>query len=179
MNADIDHILLTEEEISAKVDELAKQLNEKYRGKNVLCVCILKGSTIFFSDLTRKLDFPVQFDFMIASSYANSTVSSGVLNIKKDLEQSLDGKHVIVIEDILDTGNTLFHLKNELLSRNPESFAICCLLDKPSRRTIDISADYIGFTIPDEFVVGYGLDFDENYRQLPYIGVLKSECYEK
>lgn len=179
MNADIDHILLTEEEIHRKVEEMAQKLNEAYRGKEVLCVCILKGSTIFFSDLTRKLDFPVQFEFMIVSSYASGTVSQGVLNIKKDLDQPLEGKHIIVVEDILDTGNTLYHLKNELLARNPESFAICCLLDKPSRREVDISADYIGFEIPNEFVVGYGLDFDENYRQLPYIGVLKSECYEK
>ncbi len=179
MNADIDHILLTEEQIHDKVDELARELNEKYRGKEVLCICILKGSTIFFSDLTRKLDFPVQFDFMIASSYESGTVSQGVLNIKKDLEQPIEGKHIIIVEDILDTGNTLYHLKKELLARKPASFAICCLLDKPSRREIDISADYIGFNIPNEFVVGYGLDFDENYRQLPYIGVLKSECYEK
>ena len=179
MNTDIDHILLTEEQITKRVNELAQSLNKKYHGKNVLCICILKGSTIFFSDLIRKLNFPVQFDFMVVSSYANSTVSSGVLNIKKDLEQSVENKHIIVIEDILDTGNTLKHLKKELLSRNPASFAICCLLDKPSRRTAEITADYIGFTIPDKFVVGYGLDFNENYRHFPYIGVLKSECYEK
>lgn len=179
MHSNIDHVLLTEEQVNAKVEELAQLLNKEYAGKNVLCVCVLKGSVVFFSDLTRRLSFPVSFDFIIASSYADSTVSCGRLNIKKDLEESIEGRHVLIVEDILDTGNTLYRLKQELLSRNPASLAICCLLDKPSRRTVDIWGDYIGFTIPDEFVVGYGLDFNENYRQLPYIGVLKCECYKK
>lgn len=179
MNSNIDHVLLTEEQVNAKVEELAQNINKKYAGMDVLCVCVLKGSVVFFSDLMRRLSFPVSFDFIIASSYADGTVSKGCLNIKKDLDETIEGKHVLIVEDILDTGNTLYRLKQEFTRRNPASLAICCLLDKPSRRTADIEADYVGFTIPDEFVVGYGLDFNENYRQLPYIGVLKCECYKK
>lgn len=179
MHMDVEQILLEEEEIRCKVKELAERINKDYQGKELLCVCVLKGAVTFFSDLVRQLDVPAAFDFMIVSSYADSTVSSGVLNIKKDLEQDICGKHVLIVEDILDTGNTLSKLKKELLARNPASLSLCCLLDKPSRRTADISAEYIGFEIPDEFVVGYGLDFDEKYRQFPYVGVLKRECYEK
>ena len=177
MNNNIDHILITEEEIAAKVKEIADQINKDYEGKEIVCVCILKGAVIFFGNLVKNLNMPLSFDFMIVSSYESGTVSSGKLKIKKDLEQDICGKHVIIIEDILDTGNTLKSLKNELISRKPASIKLCSLLDKPSRRTADIECDYIGFKIPDEFVVGYGLDFDEKYRHLPYIGVLKPECY--
>lgn len=179
MHPDVEQILLTDEQIAQKVEELAKQLNEAYRGKEVICVSVLKGSAIFFADLVRKLDFCVHFEFMIASSYADSTVSSGILKIKKDIDQPIAGKHILIIEDILDTGNTLFKLKKELLSRRPASLAVCCLLDKPSRRTVEFRPDYVGFTISDQFVVGYGLDYNENYRHFPYIGVLKPECYKK
>ncbi|MBR5157084.1 MAG: hypoxanthine phosphoribosyltransferase [Clostridia bacterium] len=177
MNKNIDHILITEEEIAAKVKEIAEQINKDYAGKEIVCVCILKGAVIFFGNLVKNLNMPLSFDFMIVSSYENGTVSSGNLNIKKDLEQDICGKHVLIIEDILDTGNTLKKLKDELVLRNPASIKLCSLLDKPSRRTADIKCDYTGFEIPDEFVVGYGLDFDEKYRHLPYIGVLKPECY--
>ncbi len=178
MQNNIDHILLSEEEIALKVKEIADQINKDYQGKEIVCICILKGAVIFFGNLVKNLNMPLSFDFMIVSSYSSGTVSSGKLDIKKDLEQDIRGKHVLIIEDILDTGNTLKKLKEELLTREPASLKLCSLLDKPSRRTADIECDYTGFEIPDEFVVGYGLDFDEKYRHLPYIGVLKPECYE-
>lgn len=179
MHQDVERILLTEDEVAAKIQNLADQLNTDYQGKEVLCVCILKGSVIVFSDLVRKLTFPVTFDFLIASSYESSSVSSHMLKIKKDLESDIKGKHVLIIEDIIDTGHTLFHLKKELLKREPLSLKICTLLDKPSRREDPMEADYVGAVIPNEFVVGCGLDFDGKYRQFPYVGVLKRECYEK
>ncbi len=179
MHQDVERILLTETEVKEKIRVLAERLNKDYEGKEALCVCILKGSVIVYGDLVRQLTFPVKFDFMVASSYDNQTVSSGVLKIKKDLDTNIKGKHVIVIEDIIDTGHTLYCLKNELLKREPASLKICTLLDKPSRRAVPIEADYVGAVIPNEFVVGCGLDFDGRYRQFPYVGVLKKECYEK
>ncbi len=178
MNKDILEIYFTAEEIEKKVEEIAKELDKFYQGEEVLMVGVLKGSLPFFVDLSRKITLPVSFDFIAASSYGNNTESSGKLNIQKDLSVSIEGKHVLVIEDILDSGNTLYNLFEHLSHQNPKSLKLCCLLDKPSRRKRDISADFCGFTIPDKFVVGYGLDYAERYRQLPYIGILKPEIYE-
>lgn len=178
MNTDLSKILFTADEIKAKVLELAEKLNEIYKDEEVLFVGILKGSLPFYVDLARCVSFPVIFDFMCASSYGNSTKSSGTLKISKDLSIPIEGKNVLVVEDILDSGNTLYNLFNHLKEKNPKSLRLCCLLDKPSRRERDITPDLIGFSIPDEFVVGYGLDYAERYREFPYIGVLKPEIYE-
>ena len=179
MENKIEKVLFTEEEIQKKVVEIAKNISEDYKGKKVLMLCILKGSVIFFSDLVRNLDIDCTFDFMVVSSYGNSTSSTGQVMILKDLSYSIEDMDVIIVEDILDTGNTLSYLKKILLQRNPASLKICTFLDKPTRRTQNLEADYSGYTIPDEFVVGYGLDYAEKYRNLPFIGVLKKEVYEK
>ena len=176
MENKIEKVLFTEEEIKKKVVEIAKKISEDYKGKKVLMLCILKGSVIFFSDLVRNLDIDCTFDFMVVSSYGNSTSSTGQVMILKDLSYSIEDMDVIIVEDILDTGNTLSYLKKILLQRNPASLKICTFLDKPSRRTQNLEADYSGYTIPDEFVVGYGLDYNEHYRNLPYVGVLKPEA---
>ena len=178
MNKDISKIYFSAEDIKVKITEMAKALNAVYEGEEVLFVGVLKGSLPFFVDLARCVSFPVMFDFICASSYGSSTKSSGTLKITKDLSTSVEGKNVLVVEDILDSGNTLFNLFAHLSKQNPKSLKLCCLLDKPSRRERDIKADFTGFTIPDEFVVGYGLDYAERYRELPYIGILKSEVYE-
>lgn len=174
----IKKILFSEEEIKAKLKEIAKQLNDDYKGEEVVMICVLKGSLPFFADLIRLLDFPVEFDMVCVSSYGASAESSGTLKIKLDSGVPFEGKNVIIVEDILDTGNTLTNLLEHFKTKNPKSMKLCCMLDKPSRRIRDIYADYVGFEIPDEFVVGYGLDYNEKYRQLPYIGVLKREIYE-
>ena len=178
MHNDLEKVIFTKEEIQQKVKEIAAQLNEDYKGEEVIFVCVLKGSLPFFADLVREVDFPVTFDVICVSSYGAGTNSSGKLNIKLDSAVSFENKHVLIIEDILDTGNTLYNLMNHFKNKNPKSMKLCCLLDKPSRRLRDINADYCGFEIPDEFVVGYGLDYDEKYRHLPYIGVLKPEVYQ-
>lgn len=178
MHKDVQEIYFSAEEIDKKVTEIANQLNEYYKGEEVLMVGILKGSLPFFIDLSRKVNFPVAFDFMCVSSYGASSKSSGELKISKDLSTSIENKNVLIIEDILDSGNTLYNLYNNLLTRNPKSIKLCCFMDKPSRRERDITVDFLGFTIPDEFVVGYGLDYAEKYRELPYVGVLKREIYE-
>ncbi len=175
----IEKVLFTEEEINAKVSELADTINKDYKGKKVLMLCILKGSVIFYADLVRKLDLDCKFDFMVVSSYGNSATTSGQVMIVKDLSDSIEDVNVIIVEDILDTGNTLSYLKNILLQRKPASLKICTLLDKPSRRTNDLKADYRGFEIPDEFVVGYGLDYAEKFRNLPFVGVLSPNVYMK
>ena len=174
---DVKSVLISEEEISKIVDEIANKINADYAGKEVLLVVILKGSLVFAADLMRRLTMPVKLDFMQASSYGESTVSSGLINIKKDLDNDAGGKNIIIVEDIIDSGNTLAKLKKLLLDRNPASVSICTLLSKPSRREMDVEVEYIGRDIPDEFVVGYGLDFDERYRHLPYIGILKPKVY--
>ena len=174
---DIKSILISEEEIQELVNELGERLNKDYEGKEVIFAVILKGSLVFAADLMRRLTMPVKLDFMQASSYGESAVSSGIINIKKDLDNVISGKHVLIIEDIIDSGNTLAKLKQVLLERDPASVKICALLSKPSRREMDVEVEYIGKDIPDEFVVGYGLDFNERYRNLPYIGILKPQVY--
>ena len=178
MRDDIDHILIGEEALQQRIAELGEQISMDYAGKAPLLVSVLRGSFIFMADLTRHIQPFCQVDFMAVSSYGAGTVSSGQVNIVKDLTESIEGKDVIVVEDILDSGNTLSYLFQLLKARNPASLKLCTLLDKPSRRTKPIQADYVGFTVPDEFVVGYGLDYDELYRNLPYIGVLKPCVYQ-
>lgn len=178
MRDDIDHILIGEEALQQRIAELGEQISMDYAGKAPLLVSVLRGSFIFMADLTRHIQPFCQVDFMAVSSYGAGTVSSGQVNIVKDLTDSIEGKDVIVVEDILDSGNTLSYLFQLLKARNPASLKLVTLLDKPSRRTKPIQADYVGFTVPDEFVVGYGLDYDELYRNLPYIGVLKPCVYQ-
>ncbi len=167
------NIMISEEEVEKKVLELAEQINRDYEGKQIKLVCILKGSVFFTCELAKRITLPVTMDFMSVSSYGNSTVSSGRVKIVKDLDESIEGEHVLVIEDIIDSGNTLRYLLDLLGSRNPASIKLCTLLDKPDRRVTDVEVDYVGFTIPDKFVVGYGLDYDQKYRNLPYIGVVE------
>ena len=176
---EFDKVLISESEIESRVKELSKQLTNDYMGLNPLFVCILKGSVFFFADLLRNIKTPAQIDFMSVSSYGLGTESTSKLNIKKDLAVDIKGKHVIIVEDIIDSGNTLHALKKLLLSRNPASIKICALLDKPDRRVKEVDVEYIGFTVPDEFVVGYGLDYAENYRTLPDVRILSREVYEK
>ena len=175
---EFDKVLISKEDIEIKVKEISKQISEDYKGLNPLFVCILKGSVFFTADLLRNVSTPAQIDFMVVSSYGTGTTSS-TLKVKKDLSVDIKGKHVIVVEDIIDSGNTLYLLKDLLLSREPASVKICTLLDKPDRRIKEVEVDYCGFKIPDEFVVGYGLDYDENYRTLPDIRVLSRSVYEK
>lgn len=179
MRDDIDHVLISEADLQKRVAELGEQISRDYAGKAPLLVSVLRGSFIFMADLTRHIQPFCQVDFMAVSSYGAGTVSSGQVNIVKDLTDSIEGKDVIVVEDILDSGNTLSYLFQLLKARNPASLKLVTLLDKPSRRTKPIQADYVGFTVPDEFVVGYGLDYDELYRNLPYIGVLRPQVYQK
>lgn len=182
--ADVSEILLSEEELAQITDRIAAEITAHYRplveaGEPLLVLCVLKGSVIFFSDLLRKIDLPLQIEFMKASSYGNSSTSSGVVQIKlAPPDELLVGAHVLVVEDILDTGNTLYTVFSVLSEKGARSVKLCTLLDKPSRRRASISADFVGREIPDAFVVGYGLDYDDVYRNLPYVGVLKPEIYE-
>ncbi len=178
MERDIKEILISEDQIQQKVKELGKQITRDYKGKDPILVGVLNGAVIFMADLMRCIDIPVEIDFMAVSSYGVSTESSGIVRILKDLDKSIEDRHVIVVEDIIDTGLTLKYLTTLLKDRKPRSIRLCSLLDKPERRKIDIDIDYKGFSIPDEFVVGYGLDFKEKYRNLPYICVLKPEVYQ-
>ena len=180
LDRDIDHILVTEEQLKAKVNELGAQITKDYEGRDLLLVSILKGSVGFMADLMRAIRMPCGIDFMVVSSYGGAnTTSTGLVKIVKDLDQDLSGKDLLIVEDILDTGITLSHLVPMLKLRNPASVRLCTILSKPSRRKADIEPDYLGFEVPDEFVVGYGLDYDEKYRNLPYVGVLKPEVYSK
>ena len=178
MHDDVQEILFTEQQLKDRVAQLGKEISRDYAGKEpVLLVSVLRGSYIFMADLSRAIDIPVQIDFMSVSSYGKGTSTSGQVEIKKDLSDSIEGVHVIVVEDILDSGNTLSYLLHVLSARHPASISLCTLLDKPERREKPIHADYVGFTVPNAFIVGYGLDYAEKYRNLPYIGVLKPEVY--
>lgn len=176
---DMAEILLDEQTIQNRVREMGQEISRYYAGKEVVLLCILKGAVMFFADLSRSLTVQCQMDFMAISSYGDGVKTSGIVRISKDLDVSITGKHVLIVEDIMDSGLTLNHLKNFLMSRNPESLRIVCLLDKPERRECEISPDYCGFIIPNKFVVGYGLDYVGRYRHLPYVGVLKPEVYAK
>ena len=177
LNDAIEKVLVSEEELKAKVTSLGQQITKDYAGKNLLMVSVLKGSVIFMADLMRKLNINAKIDFMSVSSYGSSTVSSGQVRIILDLKRPVENYDLLLVEDILDSGATLSYLKELLLARQPKSIRIATLLDKPERRKANIAADYRGFEIPDEFVVGYGLDYDEDYRNLPFIGVLRPEAY--
>lgn len=176
---DILQVLLTEEQLKAKCAEMGAQITRDYQGKNLLLVTVLKGAVVYLADLMRCIDLPCAIDFMVVSSYGSGVKTSGVVKIVKDLDQDLSGKDILIVEDILDSGMTLNYLKGLLQGRNPASIRIATLLDKPSRRKVDLQADYVGYEVPDEFVVGYGLDYDEKYRNLPYVGILKPEVYTK
>lgn len=178
MHNDIEQILLTEEQLGLKVKELAEQITQDYQGRNPLVICVLKGAFIFMSDLVKHVKIPIEIDFMATSSYGTSSKSSGVVKIIKDLDVTVEGRDVIIVEDIIDSGLTLTYLIDVLERRNALSVVVVALLDKPGQRTAGLEVDYRGFVIPDEFVVGYGLDYAERYRNLPFIGILKPEVYK-
>lgn len=178
MNKDIREILIAEDVLQSKVAELGAKITEDYKDKDLLLVCVLKGAVIFVSDLMRKIDLPLDIDFMAISSYGTNTQSSGVVRILKDLNTSIENRNVLIVEDIIDSGLTLSYLVENLKSRGPASVEICTILDKPDRRAINLDIKYTGFQVPDEFVVGYGLDYAEKYRNLPYIAILKEEIYQ-
>lgn len=177
MHKDIAEILYTEEMLKDAVTELGRQISEDYKDKNLFMVSVLKGSLVFMADLMRAIDIPCSIDFLSVSSYGNGTKTSGEVRMIKDLDCPLENKDLLIVEDILDSGVTLSYLKKTLAARNPRSIRICTLLDKPDRRKTDIVADYRCFVIPDAFIVGYGLDYAEHYRNLPYVGILKPEVY--
>lgn len=172
-------VLFSEETVDLRINEIAKQISEDYAGKQVHLVCVLKGGAFFMCELAKRITVPVTMDFMALSSYGSGTESSGYITMKKELDENIEGKNVLVVEDIVDSGRTLKYLKEELLRRNPESVKLCTLLDKPDRRVVDIKADYTCFEVPDEFVVGYGLDYDQKYRNLPYVGIVEREDYTR
>lgn len=179
MNRDIEQVLLSEQEIAEKVKELGAQISRDYADKNPIIVCVLKGSFVFMADLVRAIDVPCTVDFMSVSSYGAGTTSSGEVKIVKDFDQSVEGRHLIVVEDILDSGRTLSYLMKTLKARGAASIALCTFLDKPERRVVPVEVTYSGFTVPDAFIVGYGLDYNQQYRNLPYVGVLKPSVYQK
>lgn len=169
-------VLLSEEEVDKKIQEIGEQISKDYAGEQVHLVCVLRGGAFFLCELAKRITVPVSLDFMSVSSYGGDTKSSGVVKIVKDLDDSLAGKNVIVVEDIVDSGRTLSYLLEMLKDRGPKSMKLCTLLDKPDRRVVDVKVDYTGFQIPDEFVVGYGLDYDQKYRNLPYIGIVELDA---
>ncbi len=174
----IGEVIYTREDIKKRVEELGKQISEEYAGKEIILVCILKGSFAFTADLAREIDIPCSIEFMQVSSYSNGTTTSGSLKIIKDINVPVDGKHLLIIEDIIDTGITLNNLKKMFDTRNPASVKLCAFLDKPSRRQAPIEADYVGFAVEDNFLVGYGLDYAQHFRNLPYVAILKEEYYK-
>lgn len=165
-------VLIPEKDVAVRIEEMGRQISEDYEGKQVHLICVLKGGVFFMCELAKKINVPVSLDFMSVSSYGNGTSSNGVVRIVKDLDESLEGKDVLVVEDIIDSGRTLSYLLEILEKRKPKSMRLCTLLDKPDRRVRDVKVDYVGFEIPDEFVVGYGLDYAQKYRNLPYIGIV-------
>ncbi|MNK65371.1 Hypoxanthine-guanine phosphoribosyltransferase [compost metagenome] len=175
----IESVLLSEEQIRDRIRELGEQIAQDYAGKDVVLIGVLKGVALFFGDMMRAIDLPLEIDFMAVSSYGASTRSSGVVRILKDLDESITGRHVLILEDIIDTGLTLSYLIRTLMERRPASLEICTMLDKPARRLVEVPVKYVGFTIPDQFVVGYGLDYDQKFRNLPFVGILKPEVYSK
>lgn len=178
MMQDLERVLLTEEQIKTRVAELGKQISQEYAGKTPIFVGVLKGVVVYFADMIRAVDIPCEIDFMCMSSYVG-TQSQGRIDVRLDLSRDIAGRHVVILEDILDTGRTLKKTVEYLQSKHPASLKICTFLDKPERRVADIQADYVGYTIPDLFVVGYGLDYNEAYRNLPFIGILKPEAYNE
>ena len=175
---DVERVLLSEEQLAARIVELGAEITADYAGKEILMIGVLRGAVLFMADLARAIKVPVAIDFMAVSSYGAGTSSSGVVRILKDLDENVEGKHVLVVEDIIDSGLTLNYLVDNLKSRQPASIKICTLLNKPERRKVDVDIAYNGFTIPDHFVIGYGLDYAEKYRNLPFIGILKPEIYQ-
>lgn len=178
MHSDIKKILIDEKQIQAKTKELGQQIMQDYKGKDLLVICVLKGAVLFMSDLVQHIEIPLEMDFMAVSSYGNATHSSGEVRIIKDLDSSIENKDLLIVEDIVDSGLTLNYLVNLLKSRGVKSLKICSLLEKPDNKVSKVHVDYIGFQVPDEFVVGYGLDYAQKYRNLPYIGVLKENIYK-
>jgi len=179
MHPDLERVLFDEDEIGLRVKALGADLSRDYAGKNPLFICVLKGAVMFMADLVKRIEVPMEMDFMATSSYGDSSKSSGVVRILKDLERAIEHRHVVLVEDIVDTGLTLAYLKHVMIHRQAESVKIVSLFDKPAGRTTDIHADYVGFTVPNEFIVGYGLDYAEQYRNLPCVGVLKPSVYTK
>lgn len=175
MAEDKIRVLVSEEEVDRRIEEIGAQISKDYAGKQVHLICVLKGGVFFTCELAKRISIPVSMDFISVSSYGSGTKSSGVVKLVKDLDEPLDGKEVLIVEDIIDSGRTLSYLIEILYKRNPASIRLCTLLDKPERRVADVKVDYVGFAIPDEFVVGYGLDYDQKYRNLPYIGVVEIE----
>lgn len=167
------NVMFSEEEVDKRIKELGEQISKDYAGKEVYLVCVLRGGVFFMCELSKRITIPVSMDFMSVSSYGNDSKSSGVVKIVKDLDDSLEGKHVLVVEDIIDSGRTLSCLLEMLMERKPASLKLCTLLDKPDRRVVEVPIDYTGFSVPDEFIVGYGLDYAQKYRNLPYIGVVE------
>lgn len=166
-------VMISKEDLQKRIAELGRQISQDYKGESILAICVLKGAVLFMSDLIREIDVETKIDFMAVSSYGASTASSGIVRILKDLDSNIDGENLLIVEDIIDSGLTLKYLKDYLLARNPKSLKICTLLDKPERRAADVKADYIGFEIENKFIVGYGLDYDQKYRNLPYISYLE------
>jgi len=175
---DVERVLLSAEDLANRIAEIGAKITDDYAGKEILMIGVLRGAVIFMADLARTIKIPVAIDFMAVSSYGAGTNSSGVVRIMKDLDENIEGKHILVVEDIIDSGLTLNYLLDNLRSRKPASIKLCTLLNKPERRKVEVNIDYNGFDVPDYFVVGYGLDFAEKYRNLPFIGILKPEVYQ-